>query len=76
MRTDRIACGYRDPDAIRGGTWEALERELKRVGYFKGGLGKIEAAKAISAQMDPERNISNSFQVFMKGLLEMVRWGT
>jgi hypothetical protein len=47
---------YRDPDAIRGGTWEALERELQRGGYFGGGLPKIEVARAISAQMDPVRN--------------------
>jgi hypothetical protein len=67
--------GYRDPDAIKGGTWEALERELKRAGYFQGGLGKIEAAKSISAQMDPERNRSKSFMVFMNGLAEMIRWG-
>ena len=25
---------YRDPDAIAGGTWEALFRELKRVSYY------------------------------------------
>ena len=27
--------GYRDPEAILGGTWEALERVLKRAGYFR-----------------------------------------
>jgi len=35
--------GYRDPDAIRGGTWEAFERILKRHDYFKTGLRKVEA---------------------------------
>ncbi len=25
---------YRDPDAIKGGTWEAMERELQRAGYW------------------------------------------
>jgi hypothetical protein len=66
---------YQDPDSITGGTWESLERELKKVGYFTGGLRKIEAAKTISAFMEPERNNSKSFQVFRDGLLEMVRWG-
>lgn len=35
--------GYRDPDAIQGGTWEAFERILKRSGYFRGGLGRSSA---------------------------------
>lgn len=60
---------YRDPDAISGGTWEALERELQKAGYFKGGLAKIEVARQISAQMDPVRNRSRSFRVFREGLL-------
>jgi len=36
--------GFRDPDAILGGTWEALERVLQRAGYHRGGLEKIKAA--------------------------------
>ena len=52
-----------------------MERELKKAGYFSGGLRKIEAAKTISAYMEPERNNSKSFQVFRDGLQEMVRWG-
>src|SRR5258707_7947885 len=35
---------YRVPDAIAGGTWEALERELQEKGYHQGGLEKIKAA--------------------------------
>lgn len=62
---------YRDPDAITGGTWEALERELKRVGYYTGGLSKISAAREISLHMVPERNRSHSFQAFRRGLLEI-----
>lgn len=62
---------FRDPDAIHD-TWEALERELQRRGYSPGGLAKIQAARAISAQMDPARNRSRSFQVFRQGLLELV----
>ncbi|HHW14769.1 MAG TPA: DUF4276 family protein [Firmicutes bacterium] len=45
---------YRDPDGIRGGTWEALERVLQRAGYYPGGLLKIEAARVISRHMAPE----------------------
>jgi hypothetical protein len=62
---------YRDPDAITGGTWEALERELKKVGYYTGGLSKISAAREISLRMVSERNRSHSFQVFRQGLLEI-----
>jgi hypothetical protein len=39
---------YRNPDTIRGGTWEAFERELQSAGYFTGGLQKIAAARAAS----------------------------
>lgn len=56
--------GYRDPDAIWGGTWECFERVLQHAGYFTGGLRKIEAARAIGPHMDPGRNRSRSFQVF------------
>jgi hypothetical protein len=52
---------YFDPDAIAGGTWEALERVMQRAGYFQGGLAKIEAARAISRRMEPHRNRSTSF---------------
>jgi hypothetical protein len=63
---------FRDPDAIAGGTWEALERILKKAGYFKTGLRKIEAARAIAKHLDPERNTSRSFLVFRDVLREMV----
>lgn len=62
---------YRNPDAIVGGTWEALERILKRAGYFSGGLRKIEAAKNITRCMVPERNRSHSFQVLLSVLHEL-----
>lgn len=61
---------YREPDAIAGGTWEAMERVLKRAGYFKTGLGKVTAARNISMHMLPQRNRSRSFQVFLQGLRE------
>ena len=64
---------YRDPDAIKGGTWEALERVLQRAGYFRTGLRKIEAARAIAPHMNPTRNRSHSFQVFRDALLEIAQ---
>ena len=59
---------YRDPDAIVGGTWEALERVLQRAGYFGGGLPKIEVARELAKHMDPLRNTSASFGQFRQGL--------
>jgi uncharacterized protein DUF4276 len=67
--------GYRDPDAIRGGTWEALERELQRAGHHRAGLAKIKAAREISAHMEPARNRSRSFQTFRQGLLDLAGTG-
>lgn len=58
---------YRDPDAIPGGTWEALDYELRRAGYREG-LIKTEAAEQIAAYLQPKRNQSRSFQVFHDGL--------
>jgi hypothetical protein len=59
---------YRDPDAVAGGTWEALERILRRAGYFESGLRKIELARSVSMHMDPNRNKSRSFQVFREAI--------
>lgn len=58
----------REPDAIAGGTWEALERLLNRAGYYKGGMPKVEVASAVACHMDPDRNRSPSFQTFREGL--------
>lgn len=55
---------YRNPDAIRGGTWEAFERVPQRRGYFKTGLRKVEAARAVAEHFDPGRNRSRSFARF------------
>ena len=63
---------YRDPDAVAGGTWETFERLLQRRSYFKNGLRKVEAARAMAAQMVPERNCSHSFQVFYSALMEAI----
>lgn len=64
--------GYRHPDGIAGGTWEAFERVLQRHGYFRGGLGKIEAARALGAVVDAQRNRSASFACFRDAVLEAV----
>ena len=53
--------GYRDPDAVKGGTWEAMERELQKKGYFRQGLRKLELARSVASHMDPARNRSQSF---------------
>lgn len=55
---------YRDADAIRGGTWETFERVLKRAGYFRTGLRKMECARSVAQHMVPARNTSKSFQAF------------
>ena len=62
----------RNPDAIKGGTWEALERVLRNAGYHQGGLEKYKASSEISQYMNPESNRSQSFQVFCQGLLESI----
>lgn len=63
---------YRDSDAVQGGTWEALERILQRVGYFKGGLRKTEIARTLGKCIDPTRNRSRSFVAFRDVVLEAV----
>ncbi len=63
---------YRDPDAIAGGTWEALERLLKRAGYFQSGLRKVEIAREMGRQIDWKTNGSGSFRVFRDTLIEAV----
>jgi len=61
---------YRTPDEIAGGTWEAFERILKRHGYFSTGLRKVEAARAIAANIDPASNRSQSFGQFVGAIAE------
>jgi len=62
---------YRDPDAIRGGTWEALDRLLRRHQYKVG--GKLEVARKIAPHLDPSRNRSRSFRVFREGLISLLQ---
>lgn len=67
--------GFRNPDAILGGTWEALERVLQRAGYFSTGLRKMECARAVAKQMEPDRNASKSFQALSGALMAVLAWG-
>ena len=61
---------FRDPDAVKGGTWEAVERILQEHGHFRTGLRKVEAARMISARLDPDRNRSRSFAAFRDVVVE------
>lgn len=60
---------YRDPDAIGGGTHEALAAVLKS--YYPAGMLKVEVAKTVAPHMEPARNRSKSFQVFKQALEEL-----
>ena len=63
---------YRLPDGIAGGTWEHFEQIMKRAGYFKGGLRKIEAARQIAPYFDPAQNRSPSFNAMARVIAELV----
>jgi hypothetical protein len=62
---------FRNPDAIKGGTWEELDKILKKYGY-ETGLQKMNFAQKVSPHMDVENNQSRSFQVFRDGLRRMI----
>ncbi|MGH3864960.1 MAG: DUF4276 family protein [Pseudonocardiaceae bacterium] len=66
----------RDPDAISGGTWEALEHLLQAGGYHRGGLAKVAAATEIAQHMNVDVNRSRSFQVFRDGVRRLVAGGS
>ena len=65
---------YRDPDAIPGGTSEALGRLLKK--YYPKWLPKTVVAQNIARHMEPNQNRSKSFQVFVEGLEACVGLGS
>lgn len=67
--------GFRDPDAIVGGTWEAFERQLRPWGYYTAGLQKIDVARQVAAHIRPERSRSASFKVFYSAVLEALESG-
>lgn len=58
---------FRDPDAIRGGTAEALEHLLAVHGYGAT-LAKIATARAVAPHMNIEANRSASFRAFRDGI--------
>ena len=59
---------YRNPDTIQGGTSEALEHLLIQRNYYRGRIPKPTVAQNIAQHMEPSRNRSRSFQVFVEGL--------
>lgn len=67
--------GFRDPDAIAGGTWEAMERVLNRAGYFSTGLRKVEFARTVAVHMVPEQNRSHSFRAFAAAIAATLKQG-
>lgn len=67
-KTLQYQARYRNPDAVQGGTHEALERLLVRARYYTGKLPKVTVARNIAQHMEPERNRSRSFQVFVEGI--------
>lgn len=63
---------FRRPDEVSGGTWEALERLLKKHRHHRGGLAKVRLAHDVAPRMDVSRNRSPSFRAFRSGLRELV----
>lgn len=59
---------FRDPDGVRGGTWEALHRLLKRHGVYRDSYPKIDAARRIAPHMNVSANRSASFRAFRIGV--------
>lgn len=61
---------FRNPDAVTGGTDKALEDLLKQKKYYKREerAHKPDVAQNIAQHMEPNRNRSKSFQVFVEGL--------
>ncbi|MGQ0775389.1 MAG: DUF4276 family protein [Pseudonocardiales bacterium] len=74
--TQSDTCLIVDPDAVPGGTWEALEHVLHAGGYHRGGLAKVTAASEIAQHMNVDVNRSRSFQVFRDGVRRLVAGGT
>ncbi len=65
--------GFRNPDAVPGGTAEALGRLLGK--RYPIGLPKREVARTIAPHLDPVRNRSPSFCCFRDGLRELAERG-
>jgi hypothetical protein len=65
---------FREPDDVRGGTWEALERLLQSHGYHNGGMRKIALADEVARYMDVENNRSTSFCCLRDGIRRLTNW--
>lgn len=65
-----VKAQFRFPDAIAGGTHEALLRVLQRAGYYQGmsSLPKVDAARRLARRVNLSENRSESFQQFLVGL--------
>ncbi|MEQ8966143.1 MAG: DUF4276 family protein [Azospirillaceae bacterium] len=57
---------FRNPD--NGGSWETLDRLLRKHGVYGSRYPKIEGAQRIAPHLDPERNRSASFRAFRQGV--------
>ena len=68
----RKRSGLRHCDQVKGGTWETFERIMQSVGYFEGGLRKIEAAGKIGSVFEASLCDSPSFQAFHTALIEAI----
>lgn len=60
--------GFRNPDQVKGGTWEALERVLQEAGHEPGGLRKLVNAERLAPHLDIDNDRSPSFAKFIAGL--------
>jgi hypothetical protein len=64
--------GFRVPDEIAGGTWEAFERVMQAHGYFPTGLPKTRVARELGKHIQPDRNSSRSFAHFREVVRESI----
>jgi len=62
----RVPRIFNNPDD--GGTWERLHRFLKQNRIYRNSYPKIAAVRKIAPNMEPARNRSKSFQVFLHGV--------
>ena len=66
LKSVNFPANFRNPD--NGGTWERLHRFLRHHGIYRNRYPKIEAARKIAKHMEPQRNRSCSFQIFLQGV--------
>lgn len=64
---------FRTPDAIKGGTWERLERLLQDAEYYPGGFAKADLARRVAPHMALDRNRSRSLRVFWSAVSDLVQ---